>query len=309
LNPFDPEERPVHLTVAAFTDPGRRRTENQDSYLVADLSRSAAADGVLLSPAIGGGGPAQGGAFTVGPRGALLLVADGMGGVRGGALASRIAVLTVHEELMNGWISERRSTPRVFASRLVAAVEQANARIREEARRGAHLDGMGTTATAAGVLDGFLYLAQVGDSRAYLVRDGAAIQLTRDQSVVQTLLDAGEITEEEAARSEKRNLVLQALGAQAEIKVDLTYQELRRDDVMVLCSDGLSGLVTREEIAGVLSQGSDLAAAGGELIRFANERGGPDNITVLLARAGGAGLQEPREQDAVGRHVYSIPSA
>jgi PPM family protein phosphatase len=121
------------------------------------------------------------------------------------------------------------------------------------------------------------------------------------------LLDAGKITEEEAARSEKRNLVLQALGAQAEVRVDLTYQELRRDDVIVLCSDGLSGLVTREDIAGAVSEATDLAAAGGELIRSANERGGPDNITVLLARTGGAGLQEPRDHDIVGRRVFDIP--
>ena len=146
---------------------------------------------------------------------------------------------------------------------------------------------MGTTATAVGLLNDCCFLTQVGDSRAYLVRNGRAVQLTKDQSLMQRLIDAGELTEEEAARNERRNIILQALGPDPHIKVDLPYQELRRGDVLVLCSDGLSGQVASDEIAAVIARAPTLDAAGDELIALANERGGPDNITVVLLRVDG----------------------
>ena len=129
-----------------------------------------------------------------------------------------------------------------------------------------------------------LYLAQVGDSRGYLVREGVATQITKDQSLMQRLVDAGELTEEEAEQSERRNIILQALGPDAKIRVDLTWQELHRGDTLVICSDGLSGQIKREEIAGLLQQQSNLDAVCDQLIAMANERGGPDNITVVLAQ-------------------------
>ncbi|HEV8358163.1 MAG TPA: hypothetical protein VGQ17_15535, partial [Gemmatimonadales bacterium] len=153
--------------------------------------------------------------------------------------------------------------------------------------------GMGTTATLAGVLGGNLYLAQVGDSRAYLVRGGVATQLTKDQSLMQRLVDAGELTEEEAELSERRNIILQALGPDARIRVDLTWQELRRGDTLVMCSDGLSGQVKREEIAQLVAETLDLDTLCDQLITLANERGGPDNITTVVARFDGEGLAGP----------------
>src|SRR6186997_1279296 len=113
---------------------------------------------------------------------------------------------------------------------------------------------MGTTATIAGVLADTLYLAQVGDSRAYLVRKGSAQQITKDQSLMQKLIEAGELTEEEAAQSERRNIILQALGPEATVKVDLTYQRIRRGDVLLLCSDGLSGQITKNDIVEAASE-------------------------------------------------------
>src|SRR5207247_3110331 len=153
--------------------------------------------------------------------------------------------------------------------------------------------GMGTTTTVAGVLGARCYVTQVGDSRAYLVRHGQAHQLTKDRSLMQRLVEAGELTEEEAAQSERRNIILQALGPDAKVKVDLTQQELRRGDLLVLCSDGLSGLVKKEEIAAAVGLGTDLAGAAERLIALANERGGPDNITVIIARFDGEGLRPP----------------
>ncbi len=164
---------------------------------------------------------------------------------------------------------------------------------------------MGTTATAVGVLGDFLYLTQVGDSRAYLIRNGEAAQITKDQSLMQRLIDAGELTEEEAEKSERRNIILQALGPDPRVRVDLTHHEIRRGDAVVVCSDGLSGLVRREEIAEVISQNSDMIAACGQLIDLANERGGPDNITVIAARIDGD-LREPGDDTAEGYQVYPL---
>src|SRR5207247_10640938 len=136
-----------------------------------------------------------------------------------------------------------------------------------------------------------IFLTQGGDSRAYLIRSGEAVQLTKDQSLMQRLVEAGELTEEEAEKSERRNIILQALGPDARVKVDLTYQEVRRGDILVLCSDGLSGQVKKEEIAEIVTRERDLQTACDRLIALANERGGPDNVTVVIARFDGDGLE------------------
>jgi protein phosphatase len=166
---------------------------------------------------------------------------------------------------------------------------------------------MGTTATVAGLLGDTLYVAQVGDSRAYLVRDGVARQITKDQSLMQKLIEAGELTEEEAAQSERRNIILQALGPEPMIKIDLTHQQVRRGDVLVLCSDGLSGQVSKEEIARVVTEEPDLVSACKRLIDLANENGGPDNITVIAARFDGSRLNPPGTADEVGHRVFPLP--
>jgi protein phosphatase len=207
---------------------------------------------------------------------------------------------------MKAWNAETEATPQRFAHRLKESVEVANASIHAHAKAHPEVRGMGTTTTAAGVLGDHLYLTQVGDSRAYLVRGGAAHQLTKDQSLMQRLVEAGELTEEEAAQSERRNIILQALGPDPKVKVDLTHQELRRGDVLVLCSDGLSGQVKKEEIAQIVTQSSDLAAACERLVALANERGGPDNITVVMARFDGDGLRSSEEREEVGYQVYPL---
>jgi protein phosphatase len=151
-------------------------------------------------------------------------------------------------------------------------------------------------------------LTQVGDSRAYLIRGGQAHQITKDQSLMQRLVEAGELTEEEAAQSERRNIILQALGPDPKVKVDLTHQEVRRGDVLVLCSDGLSGQVKKEEIAKIVTEAKDLSAACDRLIALANERGGPDNITAVIARFDGDGLRssDSGTADDVGHQVYPL---
>jgi PPM family protein phosphatase len=188
-------------------------------------------------------------------------------------------------------------------------VELANNRLYTYAREHPEVRGMGTTVTAAGVFGSDLYLTQIGDSRAYLIRGSEAIQLTKDQSLMQRLVDAGELTEDEAEQSERRNIILQALGPDPRVKVDLTHQSIRRGDVLILCSDGLSGLVRREEFATLARQHNDPSKLCSALIDLANARGGPDNITVVTARFDGNGLLEPDGAEGVGYRAYHVPSA
>ena len=291
---FGRSAKPIKVQVFGKTDVGRSREHNEDRFLVADLTRKDAS----LQPQVR--------QHELGERGSLFVVADGMGGAAAGELASQMATDTIFAHLMKAWNAETEATPQRFAHRLKESVEVANANIHAHAKAHPEVRGMGTTTTAAGVLGDHLYLTQVGDSRAYLVRGGVAHQLTKDQSLMQRLVEAGELTEEEAAQSERRNIILQALGPDPKVKVDLTHQEVRRGDVLVLCSDGLSGQVKKEEIAQVVTQSSDLAAACDKLIALANERGGPDNITVVMARFDGDGLRSSGNAEEVGHQVYPL---
>lgn len=288
---------PVHVSVFGKTDLGRTRDHNEDTFLVADLSTGKAS----LRPDVR--------EHVVGPRGSLFMVADGMGGAAAGELASAMAAEVICRHLVNTWRNDPDASGERFAFRMREAVELANAELYTYAREHPEVRGMGTTVTAAGVHGPDLYLTQIGDSRGYLVRNGQASQLTRDQSLTQRLVDAGELTEEEAEHSERRNIILQALGPDANVKVDLSHQPLRRGDVLVICSDGLSGLVRREEIGEMVTRHPDLAEVCGRLIDLANERGGPDNITVIAARFHGEGLAEPDGDADVGYHTFPLDDA
>jgi protein phosphatase len=235
------------------------------------------------------------------------MVADGMGGAAAGEIASAMAVDLIFRHLSSAWAGDSDNSTGRFAYRLKEAVELANEQIYAYAREHPEVRGMGTTVTAAGVFGDDLYLTQIGDSRGYLVRNGEAIQLTKDQSLMQRLVDAGELTEEEAELSERRNIILQALGPDPRVKVDLTRQALRRGDTLIICSDGLSGLVRREEFGTMVLENPDLPALCGALIDLANERGGPDNITVVAAKFEGDALAEPNTAEDVGYQVYQLP--
>ena len=291
---FGRSPKPVKVHLFAKTDLGKTRDHNEDNYLVADLTRRVHD----LTPGLKN--------HDVGERGSLLMIADGMGGAAAGEVASEMAADSVYQHLEHSWLGDKEVTAQRFAYRLKESVEAANTKIHTYAKEHPEVRGMGTTTTAAGVFGDHLYLTQIGDSRAYLIRNGTAIQITKDQSLMQRLVEAGELTEEEAAHSERRNIILQALGPDPKIKVDLTYQELRRGDTVVLCSDGLSGQVKKEEIAEIAGKATDLAAACDQLIALANERGGPDNITVIIARFDGDGLRAAADGDAVGHQVYPL---
>lgn len=277
--------------VFGRTDVGRTREHNEDTFAVADLT----AFNATLQPEVR--------THVCGPRGSLFMVADGMGGAAAGEVASQMAVETMLSELDARWRGAQATDSETFAHALKASTETANARIHAYAAAHPENRGMGTTATIAGLLGDTLFLCQVGDSRGYIVRNGTAIQITKDQSLMQKLIEAGELTPEEAEVSERRNIILQALGPEARIKVDLTSQQVMRGDVLILCSDGLSGQVRANEIAEVVRSEPDLVAVCKKLIDLANESGGPDNITVIAARFEGEGLMTTGVE-ALAHRVY-----
>jgi protein phosphatase len=265
----------VIVDLCARTDVGRTREHNEDAFLVADLAEAQA-----LSPV-------DGISRAVGPRGLLFMVADGMGGAAAGELASAMAIDAVFAHVRSAWGESTSSDSAAFAEILSAATSLANERIYQYAVEHPATRGMGTTATVAGLWRDTLVVAQVGDSRAYLVRNGQARQLTKDQSLLQRLVDAGEITAAEAERSERRNIILQALGPEPLVTVDVTTHTLQRGDAVVLCTDGLTGVVRAVEIAQMVEGAATVASACVQLIAGANARGGPDNVTVVVVRIEG----------------------
>lgn len=280
--------------VHARTDAGRVRPGNEDAFLVADLEA-----GSTIPMA---GAPHE---TAVPAHGLVFLVADGMGGAASGELASSMGTAFLLEALLAQW-TPRAPSVGAFVEALRDATVSANQRLHRYAQDHPEHRGMGTTMTVAGVLGDQLYLVQVGDSRAYLVRDGEARQLTKDQSLIQRLVELGELTAEQAETSRRRNIILQALGPEAQVVVDLTHQPLRRGDTLVLCSDGLSGLVSPVELAATVMATPDVAQLSEALVAQANARGGHDNITVVAVRFAGDGLAPAQAGDAVGYTVYPL---
>lgn len=286
----------ILLSVCGRTDRGRVREENQDAFLVLDL---AGGEGDAVE---GDVGPAcDGRRFALGDEGAVFLVADGVGGRAGGARASRLATDTVRAAM-----ADEGAESIDFPVRLAGALLRANRAIHDESARSDDHAGMGTTATLAGVTGGRVYVAQVGDSRAYLLRGSSITRLTRDQSLMQDLIDSGIFTEDDA-KPGADNMLLQALGPAPRVRPAVTWHDLRRGDVLLLCSDGLSGVVRDHEIRDAASGAESEDALCERLVTLANGRGGPDNITVVAVRFDGAGLIEPGVNDPMESRPYALP--
>jgi serine/threonine protein phosphatase PrpC len=275
----------ISIEVFGKTDVGLVREHNEDNFLVADVTA-----GVRVAD---GRDPFT---FKLGERGGLMLVCDGMGGAAAGEVASQMAVDSIYDALVAA-----DPQPRDAFARLVRrAVQQANEKIFVQSRDNQSERGMGTTCTVASLVDETLVVAQIGDSRCYVLRDGKLAQVTKDQSLAWQLIEAGAMTADEAKAFEHANIILQALGVQERVEVVLSQVVLRRGDVVLLCSDGLHGPVADEELLAVLISESNLKAAGEALIQKALDRDGPDNITVVLARFDGEGLAPPTADDLVG---------
>ena len=278
---------PPDITIEVFgkTDVGLVREHNEDNFLIADVT-----GGVRAAE------PRDPFSFKLGEKGAALLVCDGMGGAAAGEVASQMAVDSIYDALA-------ASEPQVrdgFARLLRRAVQHANERIFIQSRDNQSERGMGTTCTVASLVDDTLVVAQIGDSRCYVLRDGKLAQVTKDQSLAWQLIEAGAMTAEEAKAFEHANIILQALGVQERVEVVLSQVQLRRGDITLLCSDGLHGPVADEEILAILIGEPNLQRAGEALIQKALDRDGPDNITVVLGRFDGEGLQPPAPEDLVG---------
>jgi serine/threonine protein phosphatase PrpC len=268
---------PVEVEFVGVTDAGLVRSRNEDWFTVGDLDRGAEAGPGKVDRAAG-------------VRGPLFVVCDGMGGVAGGEVASKMAVEAVWREML---VSHPTGERAVFARHLRRAIRAAHRQVVHEAAARPELAGMGTTVSAAGLAGGALLIAQVGDSRGYIERAGSLTQVTRDQSVVSALVHAGRLSEMEARLSEKRSLILQALGTGEDVDVAISLVELRRGDRLLLCSDGLHGPVNDEALRHVLSRDAGLDVAAESLLQLARQAGAPDNVTIVLARFDGESLPLP----------------
>jgi len=224
-------------------------------------------------------------------RAPLFVVADGMGGAQAGEVASALAVEEFQQELpAEGSVEERLSN----------RIRDANRRIYERSRREHEHAGMGTTLTAVYVDGDDLAVAHVGDSRAYIFRDGTLTRLTQDHSLVEELVRQGKLTEEQAAEHPQRSIITRALGIEVDVKVDTWTYPARVGDVVLLCSDGLTSMIDEERIAEILSSEPSLERAGERLVAAANEAGGRDNITVVVFRLEDAGGRADDHPTVVG---------
>jgi len=247
------------------SDIGLRRTNNEDGFVIRDLTRETG-----FEPAVVVGQP-------VGAHGVLFAVCDGIGGHHAGEIASSLALETLETEMQR--LSGACPRPELFKK----AVEVVNQRVWAEASLHPKLSGMGTTLTAALICQERVLIAHVGDSRGYFARGGRVEQITKDQSIAEQLVASGAMTEEQARQTPFRHVLLQAIGTKEKVEIALDGIDLVRGDTLLLCSDGLSGKVGITDLAGHLA-GDDLNACGDALVALANERGGEDNITVIIAR-------------------------
>lgn len=250
----------MSISSAGLTNVGMKRTHNEDNFLVLEDEN-------------------------------LFVVADGMGGHSSGEIASQIAVEAIQnffkatrqdEEIT--WPYKMDKNRPYDENRFIMAVKLANLRIFEAAQREARYRGMGTTEAGMNLVDGYALVAHVGDSRVYMIRNGAITQITEDHSLLNDYIKAKKLTQEEIDNFPHKNVIVRALGMKDNVLVDLSRNVLQAGDVLLACSDGLSGMVTDPEMLQIVLQAPDLKTACQQLIDAANKAGGVDNITVILAR-------------------------
>jgi len=287
------------VELFAKTDVGRVRRGNEDNFLVLDLSTEQTWTG-----ADGATPPDKLTRFDLGDRGLVLVVSDGMGGALAGDVASRMAVDSVKEMLIGGEGNEACDPELDLVECLKNATIYANLSIHQRSQEDSRCAGMGATFTGAAIRGDSLDLVQVGDSRGYIIRKDHIRLATKDQSLVQQLVDVGQISESEAETHMFRNVILQALGAQSDVNPVVGKIRLRQGDVVLLCSDGLSGKLRSDDIQRiVVNSAGNLSKACDLLIEEANNRGGEDNITVVVARFDGEDLEAP----ATDRITIELP--
>ena len=255
----------ARVIVAGETNVGMKRSHNEDNFAVIEDDH-------------------------------LYVVADGMGGHASGEVASQMAIDTLRDffkatsaDPEATWPYKMDKSRGYEENRLITSVKLANLRIFEAAQRDAKLRGMGTTLVGILVVDDGVLIAHVGDSRAYRIRNGSMVQLTEDHSLLNDYIKMKKLTDEEIKNFPHKNVIVRALGMKESVKVDTMLDHPQPGDLYVLCSDGLSGPVTDDEIQQIATGTNDLKEACQKLIERANSNGGPDNITVVIARVVGVG--------------------
>ena len=241
------------MISAAYSDIGKKRLANEDSYFVSEFTKN-----------IG-----------------YIIVADGMGGHRGGAVASKMTVDCIKSCFDKNFEWKNEGD---IKNLLKNAIELANKTVYAVAKEDSHLLGMGTTVVLCIVENENLYIANVGDSRLYHITQDKINQVTKDHSVVQELIDLGEISEKEAENHPNRNLITRAVGTNADVETDFYKFKAKSGDMIVICTDGLSNMVGKDEIKSIVTSEIDLKDAVKKLVDRANERGGLDNITVAAVK-------------------------
>ena len=237
------------MDTYCITDIGKRRSMNEDCVYASDQ--------------------------PVGNLPNLLIVADGMGGHNAGELASRFTVESIVDYI--GKAAEDRPIPL-----LSYAIHHANENVIEKAKTDKSLEGMGTTVVAATIQGSYLYVANVGDSRLYLI-DKNITQITRDHSLVEEMIRVGELKREEARTHPDRNVITRAIGVKEPVRIDFFDMKLEKGDIILLCSDGLTNMVEDRDILKIVKKSGSLKEAAGRLVTESNKNGGKDNISVVLA--------------------------
>ena len=238
------------MKISAKTDVGKVRSNNQDSYAAGDLTSEVS----------------------------WAVVCDGMGGANGGNVASEAAVKVIKDKLTSGYHVGMNDNS--IKNLLISSIEAANMTLFSMARDNEDLSGMGTTVVLAIRNNDSLYLSNVGDSRIYVVSDSGITQVTTDHSVVQLMIDRGEISPEEAKDHPKKNVITRALGVDPEVRIDYSQESLNENDIVLLCTDGLTNFVNENDIQQICNT-EDRYKIADKLVELANENGGGDNVTVV----------------------------
>ena len=245
----------LKISVFGTTDVGKVREINEDSFLISGFEGGDSLGYVLLS--------------------------DGMGGHNAGEVASLTAVNTVKNEL-DKTISEKEHDKIVY--NILSSIDYANSKVFELSVHDISKSGMGATFVAAYIVDDKLYVANIGDSRAYLINKNETVQITVDHSVVQELVERGSITPEEAKVHPDKNIITRAVGTEAFVDADLFEYSLKDGDFILLCSDGLSEMVSEDLFKQIIDKNEEIEDAAKELVNIANDNGGRDNITVVIIK-------------------------
>jgi protein phosphatase len=287
----------VNVEIHATSHVGRVRRGNEDNYLLLNISLSKAWTNTHVDEEF----VIESQNFEVDDNGVIIAVSDGMGGALAGEVASKMAVETISSELLKEDVDKTLTAEeyeRYLITRLYHATVFANSLIHHQGRTEAQYQGMGATFTGIGISPKSVDIVQVGDSRAYLIRNSKIYQITKDQSLVQQLIDAQQISPEEAETHTLKNVILQALGAQNEIFPVPARFTPQQGDVLLICSDGLSNKVNAASMQRIVVEHyEDLEMACADLVTEANDAGGEDNITVILAKISGEELAQTETEE------------